>query len=152
MLNNISLLFVIVLFYDSLNCIVFKGFLEFIDVLLRFLEFPYCLIWFRNFLNVIIRFFKLFNLIILFKTNIELHIQFKNMIELIFISNTQKLMHGSDSMDIPYLSTILTKVQLKKFVDNLTDTLFICDIIRIIKKKFPSPLQIVFKSLIADIC
>jgi len=57
------------------------------------------------------------------------------MIDRVFRSNTIRLMHGSDSMDIRYIATILSKSEMKRFCENLVDTLFMCEIIRIIRRK-----------------
>lgn len=57
------------------------------------------------------------------------------MIDQVFRSNTIRLMHGSDSMDIRYIATILSKPEMKRFCENLVDTLFMCEIIRIIRRK-----------------
>jgi len=61
--------------------------------------------------------------------------QYQQMIESVFCSNTVKLMHGSDSMDIQYIGTILSPKYMKQFCENLVDTLFMCDIIRIMRRK-----------------
>lgn len=65
--------------------------------------------------------------------------QYKNMIiELFFVSNTKKILHGGDSLDLPYIFNILfnnEKKLIKKFIKNVIDTRFLCEFIKIINNE-----------------